>query len=87
MSDSDTVRRTLFPVGDCAPPAERAYWTLRGQIAKLGVRSGQVLEEVELQAILGFDRTPIREALLRLTVEGLVVMYAHQGTFVARADS
>ena len=86
MSDSRVLRDMLFPVDDTASLAERAYRSLQGEIVTLGFRPGRVLREIELQQFLGFGRTPIREALLRLSAEGLVVMHAHQGTFVSETN-
>lgn len=42
------------------------------------------LPERELLEHFGVSRTPLREALLRLADEGLVVIYPQVGTFVAR---
>lgn len=42
------------------------------------------LREAELAKELSVSRTPVREALRRLSVEGLVNITAHQGAMVAR---
>lgn len=83
MVETLKLKQMLFPVDDSAPLAERAYRSLQGEVVTLGFRPGRALKEADLQQILGFGRTPIREALLRLAAEGLVVMHAHQGTFVS----
>lgn len=44
---------------------------------------GAPLREVDLAAALGVSRGPVREALLRLEREGLVVSVWHRGTAVA----
>jgi len=86
MTDNGALRHMLFPVDETASLADRAYRSLQGEIVTLGFRPGRVLRETELQQFLGFGRTPIREALLRLSAEGLVVMHAHQGTFVSETN-
>jgi GntR family transcriptional regulator, rspAB operon transcriptional repressor len=52
--------------------SEIAYERLREDIIQWRLEPGAALGEVELAARLGVSRTPIREALLRLTAEGLV---------------
>jgi DNA-binding GntR family transcriptional regulator len=86
MTDMSLLREMLFPVDESASRAERAYRSLQGEIVTLGFRPGQALREAELQALLGLGRTPIREALLRLSAEGLVVMHPYQGTFVSETN-
>jgi len=86
MTGTSSLRETLFPVDEGASRAERAHRLLQGEIVTLGFRPGQALKEAELRAYLGLGRTPIREALLRLSAEGLVVMHANQGTFVAETN-
>jgi GntR family transcriptional regulator, rspAB operon transcriptional repressor len=52
--------------------SEVAYERLRDDIIRWRLAPGTPLGEVELAARLGVSRTPVREALLRLTAEGLV---------------
>lgn len=52
--------------------SEIAYERLREDIIQWRLQPGATLGEVELSERLGVSRTPVREALLRLTVEGLV---------------
>ncbi len=47
---------------------------------------GQALSESVLAAMLGMSKTPVREALLRLRLEGLVVIHPQRGTFVFQLD-
>lgn len=44
--------------------------------------SGERLDEVQLAERFGVSRTPIREALQRLTLSGLLVQYPRRGVFV-----
>lgn len=50
---------------------EKAYVSLRDDIIEWRLLPGTVLAEVEQSERLGVSRTPIREALSRLTAEGL----------------
>jgi DNA-binding GntR family transcriptional regulator len=62
--------------------AERAYAALRDRIVTLRLPPGSVLREDELMRELGIGRTPLREAVKRLTLENLVVVRPRRGTFV-----
>ena len=63
--------------------AEQAYRLLTRMITQLELAPGGLLVEKELMAALGIGRTPIREALQRLSMEGLVVHQPNRGMFVA----
>jgi DNA-binding GntR family transcriptional regulator len=52
--------------------SDRAYEALRSEILDGVLLPGAVLAEVEQAARLGVSRTPLREALSRLTADGLV---------------
>lgn len=51
--------------------SDRAYAALRDDIIEWRLLPGTVLAEVEQSERLGVSRTPLREALSRLTAEGL----------------
>jgi DNA-binding GntR family transcriptional regulator len=53
--------------------ADKVHALLRQEIGKGGFRPGQRIHEKALAEQLGISRTPIREALLRLEIEGVVV--------------
>jgi len=55
-----------------ASRAEEAYRRLVCKITRLELAPGAVLSEKALMSDLGIGRTPIREALQRLAIEGLV---------------
>jgi DNA-binding GntR family transcriptional regulator len=55
-----------------APPTGGIYDRVRADIVHGALRPNQRLVEVELAERLGVSRTPVREALQRLTLEGLV---------------
>jgi DNA-binding GntR family transcriptional regulator len=53
--------------------ADKVYTLLRREIASGAFRPGERILEKTLAQRLGISRTPIREALLRLEIEGVVV--------------
>ena len=53
--------------------ADKVYALLRRDIAAGTFRPGERIMEKALAGRLGISRTPIREALLRLETEGVVV--------------
>jgi DNA-binding GntR family transcriptional regulator len=61
---------------------EQVYITIKDHIIKGFFTSGQKLVEAKLVTLLNTSRTPIREALRRLEMEGLVVSRPSQGVEV-----
>lgn len=62
------------------------YRDLQRQIVTLALKPGTMLGEQMLAQRYGVSRTPVREALIRLSEEGLVDVLPQQGTFVSRLD-
>jgi GntR family transcriptional regulator, rspAB operon transcriptional repressor len=62
--------------------SERAYVTLLDDILEWRLPPGTVLAEVEQSERLGISRTPLREALGRLTAEGLTAAHGGRGVVV-----
>jgi DNA-binding GntR family transcriptional regulator len=62
--------------------SDRAYAALREDIVEWRLRPGAVLAEVEQSERLGVSRTPLREALGRLTAEGLTTAAGGRGVVV-----
>lgn len=62
--------------------AERAYAELRRRVVRLDLPPGTALREDALMAELGIGRTPLREAVKRLAVEGFVAVEPRRGTRV-----
>ncbi len=62
--------------------SDRAYRVLLAEIVEGTLVPGAVLGEVEQSTRLGVSRTPIREALSRLTADGLVEPQAGRGLIV-----
>jgi DNA-binding GntR family transcriptional regulator len=74
--------RPAPPNGDGRLIADRAYAELRDRIVMLRLSPGTALREEALMAELGLGRTPLREAVKRLALEGLVEVRPRSGTFV-----
>ncbi|GAA5188799.1 GntR family transcriptional regulator [Arthrobacter gyeryongensis] len=62
--------------------SERAYAALREDIIEWRLAPGTVLAEVEQSERLGVSRTPVREALGRLSAEGLTRAAGGRGVVV-----
>jgi DNA-binding GntR family transcriptional regulator len=59
---------------------------IRKLIVTIELGPGSVINERELVEQLGIGRTPVREALRRLSQEGLVEVYPRRGMFVTDVD-
>lgn len=66
--------------------ADRVYSLLRERIARGELERGTRLHQEDLAVELGVSRTPVREALRRLSAEGLVDLFTNRGARVATAD-
>jgi DNA-binding GntR family transcriptional regulator len=62
--------------------ADRAYVQLRDRIVTLALGPGTALREDALMRELQIGRTPLREAVKRLALEGLVEVRPRSGTYV-----
>lgn len=67
--------------------SERAYGALRAAILEGGLPSECKLTEQGLAQMLGISRTPIREAIKRLLLEGLLERRKGQGLWCAMPDA
>lgn len=64
------------------PAAERVYAHVKKAVLERHYEGGVLLTEGELAEAVGVSRTPVREALLRLEVEGLIKLYPKKGALV-----
>ena len=69
-----------------ASASDRAYDALVRRIATCELSAGEPIVERDEAARLGMSRTPFRDALNRLAVEGLVSRVPKRGTFVTLLD-
>lgn len=75
-----------MPPGRRVSGTQVVYETLRERIGSLELAPGSRLHEVELAASLEVSRTPLREALRMLQIEGLVQQLPTGGVVVAPLD-
>ena len=71
-------------IDDYLPLRDVVFNTLRQGILKGDLKPGERLMEIHLAGKLGVSRTPIREAIRMLELEGLVTMVPRKGAEVAR---
>ncbi|WP_443062614.1 GntR family transcriptional regulator [Streptomyces sp. NBC_00390] len=64
------------------PAADRVYMHIKQAVLDRRYQGGTLLTEGELADAVGVSRTPVREALLKLEVEGLIKLYPKKGALV-----
>ena len=74
---------TKLNLDNYKPLRDVVFENLRGALLEGKLKSGQRLMEVQLAEQLGVSRTPIREAIRKLELEGLVLMLPRKGAYVA----
>src|SRR3982074_2450829 len=84
VGDGDSPAADLEADGSSRKGGERsladsAYEEIRRRILSLQMRPGLPFTESELAEMLQLGKTPIREALLRLRLEGVVEAQARSG--------
>lgn len=67
-----------------ATAAARIYSDLRAELVSLQRHPGEVVSEAEIALSYGVSRTPVREAILKLSDEGLLEIFPQSGIFVSR---
>lgn len=65
------------------PLRDIVFENIREAIMEGTLRPGERLMEIQLAEQLGVSRTPVREAIRKLELEGLVVMLPRKGAYVA----
>ena len=63
--------------------SQLAYTQIKHKIVTLELAPGSIVDETSLRSELGLGRTPIREALLRLSLESLVIIVPRRGIFIS----
>jgi DNA-binding GntR family transcriptional regulator len=78
-------QRRLLPVklDSYKPLREVVFESLREAIIQGILRPGERMMELQLADELGVSRTPVREAIRKLELEGFVVMVPRKGAYVA----
>lgn len=79
-------KRRLVPVklDTYKPLREVVFESLREAIIQGILKPGERLMEIQLAEEMGVSRTPVREAIRKLELEGFVVMVPRKGAYVAR---
>jgi DNA-binding GntR family transcriptional regulator len=70
-------------IDQSSPIQPQVYEAIKMDIVKFHFVPGQVLSEKEISSHLDVSRTPVREAFIRLSQEGLVDIYPQRGTYVS----
>jgi DNA-binding GntR family transcriptional regulator len=81
------MEQATFPQIDHTALSEKVYLILRTKILKRELEFGQQLLIDEIASQLGVSRTPVKDAVNRLALEGLVDKVARRGTFVTTLTS
>ena len=71
-------------INEYLPLRDIVFQTLRNAIITGELQPGERLMETQLAEKLGVSRTPIREAIRKLELEGLVIMVPRKGAQVAQ---
>lgn len=77
------MKDLTMAIDNYLPLRDVVFITLREAILKGELEPGERLMEIALAQKLGVSRTPIREAIRKLELEGLVVMAPRKGAEVA----
>lgn len=79
------MKRRLVPIklDSYQPLREVVCETLRSAIIEGVLKPGERLMEIQVSEELGVSRTPVREAIRKLELEGFVVMIPRRGTYVS----
>ncbi len=79
------MERRLVPVklDSYKPLREIVFESLREAIIGGVLRPGERMMEIQLAEEMGVSRTPVREAIRKLELEGFVVMVPRKGAYVA----
>lgn len=80
---------TAIKLEDSTPAvsqAEHAYKALEAMLVTLKLPPNALLSEEELSRMLGIGRTPVREAVKRLAMDGLITIRPRKGLIVTPID-
>lgn len=65
---------------------DTAFHMIRKKIIDMDLKPGETLSDKDLAEQMGISRTPVREAMIMLSIANLVVVRPQSGTFVAPID-
>ncbi len=79
----DRPRFIPLKLDNYQPLRDVVFETLRDAIIQGRLKPGERLMEIQLAEEMGVSRTPVREAMRKLELEGLIVMVPRKGAYVA----
>ncbi len=79
----DRPRLVPIKLDNYKPLREMVFESLREAIILGRLRPGERLMEIQVAEEMGVSRTPVREAIRKLELEGFVVMMPRKGAYVA----
>lgn len=71
---------------EAANVGDYVYELLKEKIVSLELQPGQRISEKEIGELLGVSRTPVREAFIKLSREGLLYVLPQRGTYISQID-
>lgn len=83
MAAVEEPRLIPIKLDNYKPLREMVFESLREAIIQGRLKPGERLMEIQLAEEMGVSRTPVREAIRKLELEGFVVMVPRKGAYVA----
>ena len=80
-----TVKKKHAP-SEAANIGDFVYDLLKKRIISLELQPGQRISEKEISESLAVSRTPVREAFIKLSREGLLYVLPQRGTYISQID-
>lgn len=81
------MNNIYLPLENYKPLRDIVFDYMKNAIITGEFKPGERLMEVQLAEKLGVSRTPVREAIRKLELEGLVVMVPRKGAYVSDLDA
>ncbi len=71
---------------DGVPVGDYVYQAIKKNIANFNIKPGNRISEKEISELLNVSRTPVREAFIKLSKEGLLYVLPQRGTYISHID-
>lgn len=71
---------------DGVPVGDYVYETIKNNIVNFNIKPGNRISEKEISDLLNVSRTPVREAFIKLSKEGLLYVLPQRGTYISYID-
>jgi GntR family transcriptional regulator, rspAB operon transcriptional repressor len=84
IPDRPAARRRRIGRPRGATASSKIYSDLRTELVSLARRPGEAISETDIAVSYGVSRTPVREAILKLSDEGLLEIFPQSGIIVSR---